>query len=80
MDKMKATELKNLAVLARLEAKGYFKNSMDFAQKQYDQHIAEVTERANKVYNAYLPQGEKVAMERKLIYIEQNAKNISEFI
>jgi hypothetical protein len=77
---MKATELKNLAVLARLEAKGYFKNSMDFAQKQYDKHIAEVTETANKVYNAYLPQGEEVAMERKLIYIERNAKNISEFI
>lgn len=77
---MKATELKNLVVLARMEGKGYLKNSMEFAQSQYEKHIAEINEKADLVYNAYLPQGEEVAKTRRLIYIENNAKNISEFI
>lgn len=52
---------------------------MELAKKEYEQHIAEINEKAEQVYNAYLPHGEEIAATKKLIYIEHNAKNMSEF-
>jgi hypothetical protein len=56
-----------------------FNKMMELAKKEYEQHIAEINEKAEQVYNAYLPQGEEIAATKKLIYIEHNAKNMSEF-
>lgn len=56
-----------------------FNQMMELAKKEYEQHIAEINAKAEEVYNSYLPQGEEIAATQKLIYIEFNAKNISEF-
>lgn len=56
-----------------------FNQMMELAKKEYEQHIAEINAKAEEVYNEYLPQGEEIAATKKLIYIEFNAKNISEF-
>lgn len=57
-----------------------FNKMMEVAKKEYEQHIAEINEKAEQVYNSYLPQGKEIAETKKLIYIEHNAKNMSEFI
>jgi hypothetical protein len=77
---MKSAEIKSLITLARMESQGCFKNSTEFAQKQFEKHFEQVKALSEKVYNAYLPKGESVARERQELYISQNLKKVSDFI
>jgi hypothetical protein len=77
---MKNAEIKSLVTLARMESQGCFKNSTEFAQKQWEKHFEHVKTLSEKIYNAYLPKGEKMAKERQELYISQNLKSVSFFI
>ena len=77
---MKSSEIKSLVTLARMESQGCFKNSTEFAQKQWEKHFEHVKSLSEKIYNAYLSKGEKVAKERQELYMSQNLKKVADFI
>ena len=77
---MKSTEIKSLITLARMESQGMFKNSTEFAQKQFYKHYEQVKTLSEMVYNSYLSKCKKVAKERQELYISQNLKKVSDFI
>lgn len=77
---MTNAELKSLMILAKLESQGYFKNSLEFAEKKFQEHAKKVHELSDIVYQSYLAQGVSIAEERKQIYISNNLKKVSDFI
>ena len=56
------------------------KNSQEFAQKQAEKHNAHILGLSEKVYQAYISQGEEVALKRKNVYLERNWAHWTQFV
>ena len=64
--------LKNCLIWGKMEDQGCFRNNSDFAKEEAKKFNQKVDELAEKVYQAYLLKGEKIAEERKLAYKNAN--------
>ena len=64
------TAISNYNLAYQLEKN--FKNSPEFEAKIENERLSKVLINAEKIYNHYLPQGEKIAEERKNNYIKNN--------